>query len=111
MSQLADEKRKQILRYVTPDFEGNTIAYKGRRYWLVELEEDGQFQCVDTSVADYVVFDRLDDAPIGRVTRIPGGGFEVSTIMGFEGPEEVDTLKEAVQVAARLADEELKACL
>lgn len=44
------------MRYVTPDLEGNTIAYKGRRYWLIELAEDGMFQCVDTSVADYVVF-------------------------------------------------------
>ena len=97
------------MRYVTPDLEGNTIAYKGRRYWLVELAEDGTFQCVDTSIADYVVFDRLDNAPIGRVARIPGGGFEVSTIMGLEGPEEVDTLREAVTAAVRLIDAEWKA--
>ena len=99
-----------MMRYVTPDLEGNIIAYKGRRYWLVELAEDGQFQCVDTSIADYVVFDRLDNAPIGRVTRMPGGGFEVSTLMGFAGPEEADTLREAVQVAVSLWDEEWKAC-
>lgn len=86
------------------------IAYKGRRYWVVELAEDGQFQCVDTSVADFVVFDRYDNAPIGRVIKIPGGGFEVSTIMGFAGPDESATLKEAVQVAVRLIDEEVKAC-
>ena len=98
-------------RYVPPDLEGNTLAYKGRRYWLVELAEDGEFQCVDTSIADYVVFDRLDNAPIGRVAQIPGGGFEVSTIMGFAGPEEVDTLRQAVAAAVQLIDEELKACL
>ena len=98
-------------RYVTPDLEGNTLAYKGRRYWLVELAEDGEFQCVDTSIADYVGFDRLDNAPIGRVARIPGAGFEVSTIMGFAGPEEVDTLREAVTMAVDLLDDELKACL
>ena len=98
------------MRYVTPDLEGNIIAYKGRRYWLVELAEDGQFQCVDTSIADYVVFDRLDNAPIGRVARMPGGGFEVSTIMGLAGPEEADTLREAVQVAVSLWDEEWRAC-
>lgn len=98
-------------RYVTPDLEGNTLAYKGRRYWLVELAEDGQFQCVDTSIADYVVFDRLDNAPIGSVARIPGAGFKVSTIMGFAGPEEVDTLREAVAMAVELMDEELKASL
>ena len=98
-------------RYVTPDLEGNTLAYKGRRYWLVELAEDGEFQCVDTSIADYVVFDRLENAPIGSVARIPGAGFEVSTIMGFAGPEEVDTLREAVTAAVALLNEELKACL
>lgn len=97
------------MRYVTPDLEGNSIAYKGRRYWLIELAEDGMFQCVDTSIADYVVFDRLDNAPIGRVAKIPGGGLEVSTIMGFAGPDEVDTLKEAVAAAVRLAEEECKA--
>ena len=105
------EGESNAARYVTPDLEGNTLAYKGRRYWLVELAEDGEFQCVDTSIADYVVFDRLDNAPIGRVAQIPGGGFEVSTIMGFAGPEEVDTLREAVATAVALLNEELKACL
>lgn len=96
--------------YVTPDLEGNALAYRGRRYWLVELAECGKFQCVEQSIADYVVFDRRDNAPIGRVTRVPGEGFEVSTIMGFAGPEPAETLREAVKVAVRLIDEEIRAC-
>jgi hypothetical protein len=99
------------MRYVTPDLEGNTLAYRGRRYWLVELSPGGCFQCVDTTVADYVVFDRLYDAPVGRVSRDPDGGFEVSTIMGFAGPDYAPTLREAVQLAARLTDEECRALM
>lgn len=106
---MVDRGRKESPRYVTPDLEGNMIAYKGRRYWVVELAEDGQFQCVDTSIADYVVFDRYDNAPIGRVIQIPGGAFEVSTIMGFEGPEDAATLREAVRVAVRLIEAECRA--
>ena len=57
------------MKYITPDLEGNRLAYRGRRYWLVELADGASFQCVDKEEADYVVFDRLDDAPIARVTR------------------------------------------
>lgn len=97
------------MRYVTPDLQGNSLAYRGRRYWVVELAPGCSFQCVDTSVADYVVFDRLDDAPVGRVSRDPDGGFEVSTIMGFAGADYAATLREAVQIAVRLTDQECRA--
>ena len=98
------------MKYITPDLEGNRLAYRGRRYWLVELADGASFQCVDKEVADYVVFDRLDNAPIARVTRMPDGTLEVATIMGFASDYSV-TLEEAVKVAASLIDEELKACM
>ena len=98
------------MKYITPDLEGNRLAYRGRRYWLVELADGALFQCVDKEEADYVVFDRLDDAPIARVTRMPDGTIEISTIMGFASDYSV-TLEEAVKVAASLIDEELKACI
>ena len=98
------------MKYITPDLEGNRLAYRGRRYWLVELAGGNSFQCVDKEVADYVVFDRLDNAPIARVTRMSDGTFEISTIMGFASDYSV-TLEEAVKVAASLIDEELKACM
>lgn len=99
------------MRYTTPDLAGNTIAYEGRRYWAVKLSEGGAFQCVDTSIADFVVFDRLDDAPIGQIKSLPEGGFEVSTIMGLEGPDYAQDLREAVRLAVKLCDRECKAVL
>lgn len=97
------------MKYTTPDLEGNAVAYRGRRYWVIELKEGGEFQCIDTTIADYVVFDRFDEAPIGRIRREPGGGFEISTTMGFEGPDQAPTLREAVQVAVKLINQECKA--
>jgi hypothetical protein len=99
------------MRYVTPDLEGNTLAYRGRRYWLVELSPGGCFQCVDTTVADYVVFDRLYNAPVGCVSRDPDGGFEVWAMMGFTGPDHAPTLRAAVQLAVSLADQESRALM
>ena len=99
------------MKYITPDLKGNRLAYRGRRYWLVELAEGTSFQCIDKEVADYVVFDRLDNAPIARVTRMPDGTFEVATIMGFALYDTAETLREAVRVAASLIDQELKACM
>ena len=96
------------MKYITPDLEGNRLAYRGRRYWLVELAAGASFQCVDKEEADYVVFDRLDDAPIARVTRMPDGTLEVATIMGFASYDTAETLREAVRVAVSLAAEELK---
>lgn len=98
------------MKYITPDLQGNRLAYRGRRYWLVELAEGGMFQCVDREVADYVVFDRLGNAPIGRVMRAPDGHFEITTIMGLEF-DTADTLVEAVKVAVRLMAQELKTCM
>lgn len=104
-----DREKNKPMRYVTPDLEGNSVAYRGRRYWLVELAPGGSFQSIDASVADYVVFDRLENAPTGRVSCDPEGGFEVSTVMGFAGPDHAPTLREAVQLAVRLADQECRA--
>ena len=99
------------MKYITPDLEGNRLAYRGRRYWPVELADGASFQCVDKEEADYVVFDRLDDAPIARVTRMPDGTLEVATIMGFALYDTAETLREAVRIAVSLAAEELKLSL
>ena len=64
-------RRFPPVKYITPDLEGNRLAYRGRRYWLVELADGASFQCVDKEEADYVVFDRLDDAPIAATSEAP----------------------------------------
>lgn len=73
------------------------------------MVENRQFQCIDRSIADFVVFDRLENAPVGRIKRHPEGGFEISTVMGFEGPDYAQSLREAVKVAVKLCDQECRA--
>ena len=44
------------MKYTRPDIGHNTIAYKSRRYWLIELAQDGQFYFVTKKLGYYVLW-------------------------------------------------------
>ena len=95
------------MRYVTPDLEGNDLAYKGRRFWVVDLAGGGSFQGIHHATADYVIYDRFGDVAMARVMRREGGGFRVRTVLGFAGEIHATTLKEAARAADWLMEPEL----
>lgn len=55
------------MRYTRPDLGENTLAYKGRRYWVIAIKSDGEFEGIDRSLADYVLWDCLDESFLGLI--------------------------------------------
>ena len=94
------------MRYVTPTLRPHKLAYKGRRYWAVELVGETAFQCMSRHDTDYVIFDRLDNCPVAHVNRLSGGGFEVTSALPFPSSGYAYTLQEAAQLGGALADKD-----
>jgi hypothetical protein len=47
------------MRYIRPDIGENTLAYKGRRYWIIKSSPGGKFDFVTCDLAEYVMWDCL----------------------------------------------------
>ena len=47
------------MKYSRPDIGENTLAYKGRRYWIIELAPGGEFDFVTQELGDYAMYDCL----------------------------------------------------
>ena len=62
------------MKYTRSDISDNTIAYKGRRYLLIELAQDGQFYLVTKELGDYVLRDCLYNNIIETIKDVKEGG-------------------------------------
>ena len=43
------------MKYTRSDIGYNTIAYKGRRFWVIELAQDEKFNFVTKELGEYVL--------------------------------------------------------
>ena len=46
-------------KYIRPDLGKNSLAYRGLRYWLIEIAPDNEFEGWKKSDCDFVLFDCL----------------------------------------------------
>ena len=92
-------------RYTLPDIEENTLSYRGRRYWLIEIAPDGKFEFWNKSDCDYVLYDCLYGAVIASVNDIDGGRCSGSIISHVDlGTTEYSSLRDAVDGLAAQAE-------
>ncbi len=100
----------QKMRYYTPVLEGNRLAYKGRRFWIVEVFLGKGFQGFGLSDgADFVVYDRLYGGPLAIVTRNQDGTLSATTVTYLESQCEASTLKELAQKMYFIVEAEMRA--
>jgi hypothetical protein len=66
--------RVDFMKYHRPDIGNNTLAYKGRRYWVIELAQDGKFDFVTKELGDYVLWDCLFNGVLATIKNTKGGG-------------------------------------
>jgi hypothetical protein len=59
--------RRVFMKYCRPDIGENSVAYKGRRYWVIELAPNGEFDWMDNSFGEYARWDGLFDAIIATI--------------------------------------------
>ncbi len=65
-----------IQTYVRPDLTNGKAVYKGRRYWVVEINPTGSVAGISKSDADYIVWDGLYASSIGGAKQITGTRFK-----------------------------------
>ena len=59
-------------RYSSPKIEGQKILYKGRRYWVIEMDKKLPFELCE-NICDAVVYDRVYGAVVVYVTYLKDG--------------------------------------
>ena len=87
------------MQYIRPDLGKHTLAYKGRRYWVIEIAEGEVFDYRDKSDCDYVLWDGEYGSGIATIKDDGDGQFtgKINSHVDL-GTSEFSTLKEAVKV-------------
>ena len=67
-------------KYTPPKLDTHAVVYKGRRYWVIELDELHPFEFVSKDMGDYVVYDLRESEIIGIASRSKSGAFVCTTL-------------------------------
>ncbi len=96
-------------KYERPTLNGQRVPYKGRRFWVVEVDAQEPFGDFHDD-ADYLIWDGGDGGyPIALVKRLSRGRYEVATLTHVELTGIASSIRECVPVANKLLDEYMKA--
>lgn len=66
-----NEKVKKS-RYIEPKLNGQKILYKGKRYWVFEMDKSLPYDNFE-DVCDAIVYDKLYGAEVVFITYLPDG--------------------------------------
>ncbi len=92
------------MKYTRPELGNNTIAYRGRRYWVIELALDGKIDWAAKSDCDYVLWDGDIGAVIALLNNSAGGNFEGKITSHVDlGSHQYPSLREATKDLAKLS--------
>jgi hypothetical protein len=69
-------------RYKPPQLDGHKVAFKGKRFWVIEVEEGRDFQHVSKDYADFAIYDTAEKMIIGWALREEDGSFRCGTAAG-----------------------------
>ena len=85
--------------YVIPELADNKIVYKGKRFWIVELCGNEDFEFMSKEDWDYVLFDKLVGCLIATINKLEDGRVKVF-LNGYDVVTyEFDSLKIAAKEA------------
>jgi hypothetical protein len=102
--------REIEMRYTRPELGNHTLAYRGRRYWVVQIAPGERFEYVDDSMGDYAVYDCLYGNVFAIVKDDGKGGFLGSTISHVDlGETGFGSLEEAANHLSAEHDAYIKA--
>jgi hypothetical protein len=92
-----------------PKLNGHKVAYRGRRYWVIEIDDDHPFEYFDASHGEFVIYDRRDAVVIATASRMEGGIYQCRLNSHVEISCEAQNIKDAVKASANAMDEYQKA--
>jgi hypothetical protein len=88
--------------YTPPKLNGHTVAYKGRRYWVIGIENDRPFEWITRDFGEYAIWDGALDGIIAWASKAEGGGFDLWATNGlYDAQFHCRTFKEFGPAALR----------
>ena len=87
------------MQYTPPELDGHNVPYKGKRYWVIEVDSEHPFEWVDSKVANYAVYDKSMGYVIATVQGRKDGKFWVQMATQCDSGFVADDLKDAAQSA------------
>lgn len=104
------------MNYVFPDLQSSTLAYKGRRFWIIEIAEGDNFDSTTKEDADYIFYDAQYQAIYGaglyaNISKTDSNTYLVQpTTTHVDMSFEVDSLMDVVKTLPKVMESYLKTC-
>jgi hypothetical protein len=99
------------VRYTRPELGNHTLAYRGRRYWVIRIAPGEKFEYVDNSMGDYAVWDGLYGNVFAVIKDDGDGSFLGSIITHVDlGETGFSSLEQAANYLSAQYDNYLKTC-
>ena len=95
--------------YLLPSLDGHNVPYKGKRFWVIEIEKDRPFDFVNKELADFAVFDKKYGNVIANLTKKRRGKVVVSLMSHVALEFSAKNIRDAVRIADRQMDLYIKA--
>jgi len=64
-------------QFIKPELDGQRVAYKDDRFWIIEITPDRPFQEASHDMAEYAVWDGGEDYTIAYAKKAEDGGFDI----------------------------------
>ena len=94
-------KEEQIVqKYTPPQLSGHKVAYKGKRYWVIEIDEAHPFEGINAGFAAFVIYDADASCTIATAIKRAQGGYEVSLMSHVELTYAAESIRDMVAVSA-----------
>lgn len=87
--------------YTSPELNSHNVPYKGKRYWVIEVDKGHPFEWVDSTTANYAVYDKTMRCVIATIQADDDGRFWVQMATQCESGFFAVDLRAAAQGAGR----------
>lgn len=105
------------MKYTFPDLNNSSLAYKGRRFWIIEIAEgDTFFTHITKSDGDYIFYDALYQSLYGEgfiavISKTDAGNFLVSPMSTHvDMSYKAESLREVARTLPKVMEDYLKTC-
>ena len=99
------------MKYKEPNIGDNSVVYKGKRYWIVELTGKDNIDGFDSEFCQFIMYDKLEMAVIATIVKMANGKFRSSLISHVELWHEFNDMPEVIRMTPSCANAYYKTCI
>jgi|LauGreDrversion4_2_1035121.scaffolds.fasta_scaffold12514_9 hypothetical protein len=89
--------------YTPPELDGHAVPYKGKRYWVIAVDDAHPFDWVSSDIASHAIYDKSMGYVIATVKPMDHCRMWVQMATQCDSGFLVEDLRDAVQTAGQVA--------